>query len=70
MPPRPRNRPPTPRQGGDFAGLRAALIGFIRDRAGETPRHLLGRRQVVRHWILIPAFEGSIPSAPANQSGL
>jgi hypothetical protein len=27
----------------------------------------LGRRQVVRHWILIPAFEGSIPSAPATQ---
>ena len=27
---------------------------------------LLGRRQVVRHWILIPAFEGSIPSAPAT----
>jgi hypothetical protein len=25
----------------------------------------LGRRQAVRHWILIPAFEGSIPSAPA-----
>jgi hypothetical protein len=30
----------------------------------------LGRRQVVRHWILIPAFEGSIPSAPASQSML
>ena len=28
----------------------------------------LGRRQVVRHWILIPAFEGSIPSAPASRS--
>jgi hypothetical protein len=27
----------------------------------------LGRRQVVRHWILIPAFEGSIPSAPASR---
>jgi hypothetical protein len=26
----------------------------------------LGRSQAVRHWILIPAFEGSIPSAPAN----
>lgn len=28
----------------------------------------LGRRQVVRHWILIPACEGSNPSAPANSS--
>ena len=27
---------------------------------------LVGRRQVVRHRILIPAFGGSIPPAPAN----
>jgi hypothetical protein len=26
----------------------------------------LGRRQAVRHRILIPAFGGSIPPAPAN----
>ncbi len=26
----------------------------------------LGRSQAVRHWILIPAYEGSNPSAPAN----
>ena len=25
----------------------------------------MGRRQAVRHWILIPAFAGSIPAAPA-----
>ena len=28
----------------------------------------MGRRQVVRHWILIPAFGGSIPPAPATRS--
>jgi hypothetical protein len=27
---------------------------------------LLERRQVVRHWFLVPAFLGSNPSAPAN----
>ena len=27
---------------------------------------VVGRRQVVRHRILIPAFGGSIPPAPAN----
>lgn len=26
----------------------------------------MGRRQAVRHWILIPAFGGSIPPAPAT----
>jgi hypothetical protein len=27
---------------------------------------LMGSRQVVRHWILIPAFVGSIPTSPAS----
>ena len=26
---------------------------------------IMGSRQVVRHWILIPAFVGSIPTSPA-----
>jgi hypothetical protein len=37
-----------------------------RDGSNATGRHRLGRSQAVRHRILIPAFEGSIPSAPAS----
>ena len=36
-------------------------------RPALRPRqHLLGRRQVVRHRFLVPAFAGSNPAAPAN----
>ena len=27
---------------------------------------ILGRRQVVRHWVLVPAFAGSNPAVPAK----
>ena len=68
MPPRPRNRP-------DRRYEHIVRAGFSRFAGGGPCRYtgppapvcgLLGRRQVVRHWILIPAFEGSIPSAPAR----
>ena len=63
MPPRPRNR-------AESLGRTAILPVCGRARLalyGSAPgAGLLGRRQVVRHWILIPAFEGSIPSAPAS----
>ena len=26
----------------------------------------MGRRQVVRHWVLVPAFAGSNPAGPAK----
>ena len=65
-------RPPQPApnalaKAAFFARLpypRLALYGAAPGRCPAT----LGRRQVVRHWILIPAFGGSIPPAPANQS--
>ena len=74
MPPRPRNRgqgrPQDLGPAAFWAVCGAARLALY----GSAPVHpvttQLGRRQVVRHWILIPAFEGSIPSAPANQSGL
>ena len=68
MPPRPRNRTRNPWPDGHFAGLRRGPAGFIRVGAGGNPRHLLGRRQLVRHWVLIPALGGSIPPAPANSN--
>ena len=62
---------PTPRNSSETL-VEAAIFPGLRPRRGRVigVRLLLGRRQVVRHWILIPAFEGSIPSAPASQSVL
>ncbi len=76
MPPCPRNRPCSRMQrlvrpailGVCGPYLRVGPPGLIRVRAGGDRPLPLGRRQAVRHWILIPAFEGSIPSAPATQS--
>ena len=59
--PRPPQPGKNPRADGHLAGLRAG-------RAGLYGAALLGRRQVVRHRILIPAFGGSIPPAPASFS--
>jgi hypothetical protein len=71
MPPRPRNQAELPR----FRGIPGWIFGIFAALKGRGPLYMvparttaLGRRQVVRHWILIPAFEGSIPSAPATQS--
>src|SRR5882757_7110699 len=49
MPPRPRNRPPKPWQGGNLAGLRPGAAGFIRVRAGGP----------------VPAPAGASPSGKA-----
>ncbi len=71
MPPGPRNQPKVrefPADGGVFFGIFAALKACHPLYMVPGLTTALGRRQVVRHWILIPAFEGSIPSAPANQS--
>ena len=50
-----------------FFGIFAALKGVGPLYMVPARTTALGRRQVVRHWILIPAFEGSIPSAPATR---
>ena len=43
-----------------------ATQGFSPPRRAIRPPALLGRRQVVRHRFLVPAFAGSNPAAPAN----
>src|SRR3954470_10945413 len=37
---------------------------------GYKPGRLLGRRQVVRHRFLVPAFAGSNPPPPASSLGV
>ena len=66
---------PQPTKSASISGhSRGAFRHFRRVESPSPPLYgpglttALGRRQVVRHWILIPAFEGSIPSAPASQS--
>src|SRR5258708_3502107 len=64
-------------QGGKRAGFRAPrrpVAALPPSRYGRAPAlgvsqcgAGLGRSQAVRHRILIPAFEGSIPSAPATE---
>ena len=52
---------------GAFAGPLGAPVPALNPHTYMSKEcGLLGRRQAVRHWILIPAFEGSIPSAPAT----
>lgn len=34
----------------------------------EFRLYALGIRQVVRHWVLVPAFGGSNPSSPAREN--
>jgi hypothetical protein len=54
-----------------------SVIAFLKTNAIRPPRHvylcrrfiktidMMGRRQAVRHRLLMPAFAGSIPAAPA-----
>jgi hypothetical protein len=54
-----------------------SVIAFFKTSAIRPPRHddlcrrfiktidMMGRRQAVRHRLLMPAFAGSIPAAPA-----
>ena len=61
--------------GADDLAAGAAFEERAGKRSGEahlvlgSPRLLLGRRQVVRHGSLEPAFGGSNPPAPANGTG-
>lgn len=77
MPPGGRNRAatgqkPVPKALVDRGFCRFAVVDSCRY-TGRRHRSawlagMVGRRQVVRHWILIPAFGGSIPPAPASSN--
>ena len=60
---RPYNDAPIPPQRADLPALKGPGRGLM-------VRDPLGRRQVVRHRILIPAFPGSNPGAPASLRSL
>src|SRR5439155_662720 len=47
-------------------GLTGPIVVLDKVRPGSDPITRLGRSQVVRHRILIPAFPGSNPGAPAS----
>ena len=40
-----------------FSGWRAIIVIVLA---------IVGRRQAVRHWVLVPAFAGSNPAVPAK----
>ena len=75
-------RAPWPLGMHDACGLGGACCGagayLLRKTSAEAPfqdqtnplsaQSLLGRRQVVRHRFLVPAFAGSNPAAPARLS--
>ena len=63
---RPYSHAPRPPQPGKNAALPAIWRGLRSAPAGLYGAALLGRRQAVRHRILIPACGGSIPPAPAT----
>src|SRR3954469_20800819 len=49
------------------AAAPAVRLGRMKAREPmDQSRRFLGSRQVVRHWILIPAFVGSITPSPAT----
>src|ERR1051325_8136159 len=62
--PRPIASDPGP--GLPYIGLTGPIVVLDKVRPGSDRITRLGRSQVVRHRILIPAYGGSNPPAPAN----